>query len=333
MPIEATDLHGEKSGAMSTARLSHRSRYDTHAWFLIATGILLLGTLIVDLVLHREDLDLRVLVILMVASVVLSVSALALGRRFPRWLGMLFVSVLALASLYFMSSFGNAQSAVSSMQELPILALYLAWFVQPPLNRAILLFSLAGIAIVMLSNPIFHVHGELGVAVAVQSLIAAYFCFEVGHALWRRTERETFTDALTGAMNRAGFMQRAEEELERSRRGNTPVSLVVIDFDYFKQLNDRHGHAAGDRALIETVEHWRAGLRARDLIGRTGGDEFAILCHRADASDAHATMRRLREDSPHAWSWGVSEARPNDTVESLFDRADQRLYAVKRGRE
>ena len=310
-----------------------RARQDSHSLFLISAGVLLTSTLIIDLLLHRKDLDVTVLAVLMIAALALSSSAVILGKRFPRWLGLCCVAVLALASVYFISPLGDIQSAVSSMQELPILALYLAWFVKRPLNRGLLLASLLLIAFMMILDPAFHFEGDLGVAVAIQSIIVTLFCFEVGQALWRRTEQEVTTDALTGALNRSGFMRQLEEEITRSLRLNTPLSLVVIDFDYFKQLNDRGGHAAGDQALIDTVQLWKAGLRSRDVVGRTGGDEFAILFDRTDASGAQRTMARLRARSPHAWSWGVSQAREGDTVESIFDRADQKLYAVKRGRE
>lgn len=309
-----------------------RARQDSHSLFLVAAGILLASTLVFDFLLHREDLDPVVLSILMFVALALGTFAVILGKNFPHSLGLCCVAVLALASVYFISPLGDEQSAVSSMQELPILALYLAWFVRRPLNRALLLASLALIALMMLYNPEFHFAGNLGVAVAIQAIIATVFCFEVGQALWRRSEHEVTTDALTGALNRSGFMKQLQEEIARSLRFNSPLTLVVIDFDYFKQLNDRGGHAAGDQALIDTVQLWKMGLRSRDLIGRTGGDEFAILLDRTDATAAQQTMTRLRERSPHAWSWGVSQAREGDTIESMFDRADQKLYTVKRAR-
>lgn len=322
---------GQARGKSVDAR-SLRARQDPHSLFLVFAGLLLTCTLVADLVMHREDLDVWVLALLMFAAAALSIVALVRGRRFPRWFGLTCVGLLTLASLYFMSAFGDEQSAVSSLQELPILALYLGWFVRPPLNRVLMYASLAMIAVVMVSNPIFHVDGSLGVATAIQAVVAMVFCFEVGAALWRRTEHEVTSDALTRALNRAGFMAQVDEGLTRSLRTGTPLSLVVVDFDHFKQLNDSHGHAAGDRALVDTVQHWRDGLRARDFVGRTGGDEFAILLDRTDAHSAQQTMRRLRTSSPHPWSWGISQARDGDDVESLFDRADSMLYSFKRGR-
>ena len=333
MLSSAAEFPGESGPGGQRPGSAFRARQDSHSLFLISAGVLLASTLVIDFLLHRKDLDVTVLIVLMVAALVLGTAAVIMGKKFPRWLGLCCVAVFALSSVYFISPLGDVQSAVSSMQELPILALYLAWFVKRPLNRVLLLASLLLIAFMMFLDPAFHLEGDLGVAVAIQSIIATLFCFEVGQALWRRTEHEVTTDALTGALNRSGFMKKLEEETTRSLRLNTPISLVVIDFDYFKELNDRGGHAAGDQALIDTVQFWKAGLRSRDVVGRTGGDEFAILFDRTDASSAQRTMARLRERSPHAWSWGVSQAREGDTIESMFDRADQKLYAVKRGRE
>ncbi len=309
-----------------------RARQDPHSFFLIFAAILFILTLIVDLVLHRADLDLGVLIALMIASVALGITALLLGERFPRWLGLCCVGLFGAATLYFLGPFGDEQSAVTSLQELPILSLYLGWFVRQPLSRFLMFGTLVLIAIAMIANPIFWVEGSLGVTTGVQALIAAIFCFEVGSVLWRRTEREILTDVLTGAFNRAGFMSKLRTELVRAQKSGVPLSLVVIDFDYFKQLNDTQGHAAGDEALVDTVKHWQLGVRPKDIVGRTGGDEFAILLDRTDAHGAQQTMLRLRANSKHAWSWGVSQARATDDVETLFDRADNMLYASKRNR-
>src|SRR5690606_28085453 len=85
------------------------------------------------------------------------------------------------------------------------------------------------------------------------------------------------TDPLTGALNRSGFAAAAERARRAAARNGEPVSVVVVDLDDFKRVNDEAGHAAGDALLAGLVAGWRAELRARDLVARRGGDEFALL--------------------------------------------------------
>lgn len=307
-------------------------RQSPHSLFISGAGLLFCVTLAIDLLLHREGLSPVLVGVLLFLCAALSASALVTGRRFPEWIGFACVVTFISATVFFFSPWGDEQSAVSSAQELPILALYLGWFVRRPLGRLIMLVATALIVLAVAVNPLFWPDGTLGVPTGVQMIVIALFCFEVGSMLWRHSERRITTDQLTGALNRAGFLKRLDEELARTLRSGTPLSLVVVDFDHFKQLNDTQGHAAGDRALIESVDVWRDGVRAGDVIGRTGGDEFALLLDRTDAHGAQQTMRRLRDASPHAWSWGIAQARPGDTSETIFARADQILYSFKRRR-
>lgn len=307
-------------------------RQNPHSLFLSCAAILLAGTIVVDLFLHRDTIDPAISVLLILGTGGLGSAAFYFGKRVPIWVGMTATGLFALASLYFLSPLGDVQSALSTLQELPILALYLAWFVRPPHGRAIMLLALVCFAVVLWINPIFHPGGLLGPFTAIQGLLVALCCFEIGSVLWRRSQSKVSIDPLTGALTRGAFMERLESRLDRSLRKNTSVSLVVIDFDRFKELNDAQGHAAGDAALSETVAHWHRNLRARDIVGRTGGDEFAVLLDRTDAREAERIVRRLSEEGAHAWSWGIAEGRPGDDAEALFTRADDLLYHYKRGR-
>ena len=85
------------------------------------------------------------------------------------------------------------------------------------------------------------------------------------------------TDPLTGVSNRRSFLEGANAELERTRRYGRPLSVIALDVDHFKRINDTHGHAAGDKVLIELVLALKVGLRANDFPGRIGGEEFAVL--------------------------------------------------------
>ena len=152
------------------------------------------------------------------------------------------------------------------------------------------------------------------------------------------------TDGLTGVLNRTAFRETA---LAAMRDPRAVPSLVAIDLDLFKQVNDRHGHLAGDRALVHLVSVLRAGLREADAIGRVGGDEFLVLLPGTDADQAQAVAARLREALRRAplslddgtvlllsMSCGVAPHRDGMGFEDLVHAADMALYGAKRaGRE
>jgi diguanylate cyclase (GGDEF)-like protein len=146
------------------------------------------------------------------------------------------------------------------------------------------------------------------------------------------------TDALTGALNRHGFADVAAGELHRAQRYHRSLSLIVLDLDHFKAINDRHGHAVGDRVLREISRLVRDNLRAADIFCRWGGEEFVILTPEISAEDAGRLADklglRMREHRakgvPHfTASFGVATYAPGDDVESLFTKADHALYQAK----
>lgn len=115
---------------------------------------------------------------------------------------------------------------------------------------------------------------------------------------------------------------------QRLRRSAT-FCVVMADFDDFKTLNDTRGHAAGDAALRDTTAVWRSEIRSGDQIGRIGGDEFIIVLPHARADEAARIVERLKRQSPHPWSAGITESRVDDTLATLLERADHELYAEK----
>jgi two-component system cell cycle response regulator len=153
------------------------------------------------------------------------------------------------------------------------------------------------------------------------------------------------TDSLTSAANRRAFMHCLEMETEQARRHGSAVSVVMIDLDHFKHVNDTHGHAIGDRVLIETVKAVQQCLRDRDMLGRLGGEEFAVVLHGATIEQAALAAERIRcaveamdirndagEAVPVTTSLGVSSATADtglDTPESLLLAADEALYEAK----
>ncbi|MDG4551819.1 MAG: diguanylate cyclase [Candidatus Contendobacter sp.] len=156
-------------------------------------------------------------------------------------------------------------------------------------------------------------------------------------------ERLSQVDSLTGAMTRRAFDRRLVEEIERARRFGHPLTLLVADLDHFKHVNDTRGHHAGDVALRGFVAVCRRELRKYDLVGRLGGEEFALLLPDTGIDVAVVTAERLRETVAQApidpsvpgspfhitVSIGVAQLRASDDASTLVQRADQALYAAK----
>ncbi len=157
----------------------------------------------------------------------------------------------------------------------------------------------------------------------------------------RRLRTLAMTDPLTGAASRLAIERTADTALAAAQRQGQPLSLLLLDLDYFKAVNDRHGHAAGDAVLRDIVQAWQAQLRDRDTLGRIGGEEFAVVCAGADLAQARMIAQRLLDATRAirlpdidpalrmATSIGIAEARADDTRESLFARADAALYRAK----
>ena len=109
-------------------------------------------------------------------------------------------------------------------------------------------------------------------------------------------------DPLTGCFNRRHFMILAKQELQRVARYARPVSLLMLDIDYFKKFNDQHGHPAGDQLLCALVKLCQKILRNVDVLARYGGEEFIILMPQTDSDAVFSTGERLR-DEIERWKW------------------------------
>jgi diguanylate cyclase (GGDEF)-like protein/PAS domain S-box-containing protein len=150
------------------------------------------------------------------------------------------------------------------------------------------------------------------------------------------------TDALTGACTRRYFDDVAKREMARSMRGQSALSLVIFDIDYFKQINDRHGHLAGDKVLVTLSGLCQENIRSTDVFCRFGGEEFIILMPETELQSAWQKVEALRQqvtkkplvqfngiDIPVSFSAGVAAWDGEETMEALIGRADQALYRAK----
>lgn len=155
--------------------------------------------------------------------------------------------------------------------------------------------------------------------------------------------RESITDGLTTLYNSRYFHRRFREEVALARRTGRPLGLVLADLDYFKQLNDRLGHAAGDLALVRVGQTLRDGCRASDVACRIGGEEFAVVCPETSVETAVALAERLRVavesmglrvgGAPVSLtaSFGVGQWSEGMTEHALFEEVDAALYVAKTG--
>jgi two-component system cell cycle response regulator len=161
--------------------------------------------------------------------------------------------------------------------------------------------------------------------------------------LMEESQRLAAIDPLTGLTNRRAFLAEMHVELARSRRYHLPLSMVLLDVDHFKAINDNHGHAAGDAVLKRLGQMLRQELRITDACARWGGEEFVIALKSTGLSDAELAAQRLLEcvrglEVPTGdqvlritASLGVASFDGQDSVDSLIDHADRGMYAAKVG--
>lgn len=145
-------------------------------------------------------------------------------------------------------------------------------------------------------------------------------------------------DTLTGALSRRVLIDACDEELERSRRKSRSMSLLMLDLDHFKAINDAHGHLVGDRVLVDFTSRTKAVLRRPDRFGRFGGEEFVALLPETSLDEAVIVAERIRTSAQsgdtkpdYTVSIGVASSSAGDaTVDAVLSRADMALYAAKK---
>jgi diguanylate cyclase (GGDEF)-like protein/PAS domain S-box-containing protein len=154
----------------------------------------------------------------------------------------------------------------------------------------------------------------------------------------RALEQLASTDGLTGLWNRRELDERVRREIDRADRYGDDLSLVLYDIDHFKTINDRFGHPAGDRVLVELGRRLRSQLRESDGLGRWGGEEFLVLMPHSSGEEARRLaekLRRLVAETPVedvgtvTASFGVAQRRPQEPAEAWFRRVDGALYRAK----
>ncbi|MEO8156027.1 MAG: GGDEF domain-containing protein [Rhizobacter sp.] len=224
-----------------------------------------------------------------------------------------------------------------------------AWLALPLLLGSLVFLVRSGRAVMSPHTVVAEVNANssLNIGSAIVFLVTALVFHLtlvglVGARLMTELKRLSRYDGLTELLNRRAVDDLLRDEARRSGRSNRPFSVLMIDADYFKTINDRFGHAAGDEALRHLAQILRSQMRDIDRVGRFGGEEFIALLPGTSSTEALSAAERLRDAllrRPWVWqgeslrltvSTGVAAWRgPNDEVDLLLQRADAALYRAK----
>lgn len=213
------------------------------------------------------------------------------------------------------------------------------YFVVTP-KMALLLFSI-GVTILI---PIVAINEDLTITLTILSTLIVNNLFAFFFALGMQRKQDQLVqlvrhDQLTGAGSRRALDEKLQEVIEIVNRVPQHLSLIVIDVDHFKLVNDNFGHAVGDQVLINLVTCIKDNIRATDSLYRLGGEEFVVLASGGEVQCAHHVAEKLRalvsknvllDGQPITISLGVAEYIKDETADSWLNRADEALYKAKK---
>jgi len=178
---------------------------------------------------------------------------------------------------------------------------------------------------------------RIAILTTIIILIFIYRQYEMGRYNKRLLKMAT-TDPLTGLTNRIRLDEKLAECHQTYQRTHRPYTVIMIDFDNFKRINDTYGHLVGDKTLVSFAQIVRGNIRDMDLVGRWGGEEFLIICQETDINGANHLAIKIQElistyDFPHihtlTCSFGLSECHEGDRIEDVVGRADDAMYRAK----
>lgn len=251
------------------------------------------------------------------------------GRRVGRPAALLLLcgTATVILSLSFVSM--SALRAANSGLFFYTFLIYLVWFGPMRLAR---IFGYTWLAIycVVAGTRFGPEMYPLLVTLAITSVMLG----ELVGAFRRRLEATSLTDPLCRVWNKRGLEVLLKRTIQIMQRNGSSLSMLFLDLDDFKRINDTEGHSAGDRVLRAFSSQIEAATRPQDTLARVGGDEFVLLLPGATAEKAQETAQRLRQVvDAAAWSFGVAEMRAGETAEEFIERADRVLLEEKRRRK
>ncbi|HYX96777.1 MAG TPA: GGDEF domain-containing protein [Geodermatophilus sp.] len=280
------------------------------------------------------------------AACLVAAAALAVRQRAGRWQTLGLVALTEVVYVIVVLSMSVPAQATPLMLLFP--SFVAAWFLGPWMLGATMLATVVACTIAL-----GHTYdGALSIAVLVVMSAGALNTAAFGVYVLRRrvqrlleaTQALSHQDPLTGLANRRFLVEQAPRVWRQARREGSRVAAMVLDLDHFKQLNDAHGHAAGDAVLRTVASSLAATVRPSDVLARTGGEEMIVLGLVSDPAEAHrlaerlrAAVRTSRTDDGHSVtaSIGIALTRPVDGEDAadamwrLVDRADGAMYEAK----
>jgi diguanylate cyclase (GGDEF)-like protein len=249
------------------------------------------------------------------------------GSKLPQWIlhvavagGTVMISLLIARSA---TGVGMIVTACDYMW----MGVYAAFFFSRAAARAHTAFIAIAFLAALLVNPL-SVPADAWIFLTASLIVAT----ETIGRQSSRLRHEAHTDSLTGLLNRKGLVPAAERAFALADRTGLPLTIALIDLDNFKQVNDRNGHAEGDRLLAQMTRTWSEELQAGDIFARLGGDEFLVVLVGSSDDEAARFFERLLFISPAQWSAGVIKRTSGEDLGACLARADNTLYEQKRTR-
>lgn len=256
-------------------------------------------------------------------GVVMGAVALLRGRSFTRFEAtvMLAIQLAAIAAMTHTSHLGTA--AFSNGVGLPLVGIYTSLLLA---RKAVIVYYLGLAAyVVAVAARGDSILTTAALVMALEATIAT----EIVRVLFERMQRLARADPLTGVLNRHGLESAGRRLLDRARRRRTPISVLLIDLDDLRTVNNTRGHRAGDDLLVAATRQWLDDVSGDEVVGRVGGDEFVLMLPGADESRAIERVRRLAAEASVNWTAGVAQLRDEESLADLIARADQAMYARK----
>lgn len=276
---------------------------------------------------HRPPLWVPVLV--SGTGILISLLVLWRGRRLRIGTAAVMSGVYLLFLLWLIANSTTlGRATVAAMLSVVVIVLY-AWFLPTKFARWVGYSALSIYAIIVVLR--YPTNDAYLTAVALVSL--SVLLTEVFGRFKANLEKSSLNDHLCDVWNRRGFEMLLEKEIRTVARTSEPLSLLYLDLDDFKAVNDTQGHIGGDVVLRQISDELVQGVRSGDSVARVGGDEFVVLLPRTGVKDAQRLAERLRgQVTACGWSFGVAEYRQGESGDEFIERSDLMMMMQKRDR-